>query len=48
MRWPCCAANSIRMDLSGHTTTAINRKYSHAKVEDLRKAVHKIGGKEAP
>lgn len=32
-----------RMDLSGHTTTAINRKYSHAKVEDLRRAVNKIG-----
>ena len=32
-----------RMDLSGHTTASINRKYSHAKVEDLRKAVHKIG-----
>ena len=31
-----------RMDLSGHTTTSINRKYSHAETETLRKAVSKI------
>ena len=34
-----------RMDLSGHTTAAINRKYSHATTETLREAVAKIGTK---
>ncbi|CAN5911916.1 site-specific integrase [soil metagenome] len=33
---------SIRMELSGHTTAHVNRKYSHAHLETLRSAVAKI------
>lgn len=33
---------SVRMELSGHTTAHVNRKYSHAHLETLRAAVAKI------
>lgn len=36
----------IRMSLSGHTTSRMNRRYSHAEVETLRAAVDKMEGKK--
>lgn len=32
----------VRMDLSGHTTASVNRRYSHAELKTLRAAVEKI------
>lgn len=33
----------VRMDLSGHSTASVNRRYSHAELNTLRLAVSKIG-----
>ncbi len=32
----------VRMALSAHTTTSVNRKYSHAELSTLRAAIHKL------
>jgi integrase len=32
----------IRMDLSGHSTANVNRRYSHSEIETLRSAVAKM------
>lgn len=34
----------IRMELSGHSTASMNRKYSHAEIKSLKNAVEKING----